>query len=82
MILSFKHKGIEKFYTSGSKAGIQPEHTEAQHHSSVSDSRKGAERYGSRRLGTASVEGRDGGTLVGKGEWKLASDVSIYGHGR
>jgi proteic killer suppression protein len=27
MILSFKHKGIEKFYTSGSKAGIQPEHT-------------------------------------------------------
>ena len=26
MILSFKHKGLERFYTTGSKAGIQPEH--------------------------------------------------------
>ncbi len=26
MILSFKHKGLEKFYASGSKSGIQPEH--------------------------------------------------------
>jgi proteic killer suppression protein len=26
MILSFKHKGLEKFYMSGSKAGIQPDH--------------------------------------------------------
>jgi len=26
MIKSFKHKGLEKFYTTGSKAGIIPEH--------------------------------------------------------
>jgi proteic killer suppression protein len=26
MIQSFKHKGLEKFFTSGSKKGIQPEH--------------------------------------------------------
>jgi len=26
MIQSFKHKGLEKFYTTGSKAGIQPAH--------------------------------------------------------
>ena len=26
MILSFKHKGLEKFYLTGSKAGIQPHH--------------------------------------------------------
>ncbi len=26
MIKSFKHKGLEKFYKSGSKAGIQPDH--------------------------------------------------------
>lgn len=26
MIVSFKHKGLEKFYTTGSKAGIQPGH--------------------------------------------------------
>ena len=26
MIKSFKHKGLEKFYTKGSTAGIKPEH--------------------------------------------------------
>lgn len=26
MILSFKHAGLEKFFTTGSKAGIQPAH--------------------------------------------------------
>lgn len=26
MIKSFRHKGLEKFYTSGSKAGIQTKH--------------------------------------------------------
>lgn len=28
MIKSFKHKGLEAFYTSGSKAGIQAQHAE------------------------------------------------------
>lgn len=28
MITSFKHKGLERFFTSGSKAGIQPQHAE------------------------------------------------------
>ncbi|MGB7188920.1 MAG: type II toxin-antitoxin system RelE/ParE family toxin [Acidobacteriaceae bacterium] len=28
MIKSFQHKGLEKFYKTGSKAGIQPEHAE------------------------------------------------------
>ncbi len=27
MILTFRHKGLETFYTTGSKAGIQPMHT-------------------------------------------------------
>lgn len=26
MILTFRHKGIEKFFLTGSKAGIQPKH--------------------------------------------------------
>ena len=26
MIVSFKHKGLEKFFTSGSNVGIQPKH--------------------------------------------------------
>lgn len=26
MIQSFRHKGLEKFFTTGSKAGIQPKH--------------------------------------------------------
>lgn len=26
MIVSFKHKGLEKFYSTGSKAGINPSH--------------------------------------------------------
>ena len=26
MIKSFRHRGIEKFFTTGSKAGIQPKH--------------------------------------------------------
>lgn len=26
MIKSFEHKGLEKFYSTGSKAGIQPKH--------------------------------------------------------
>ena len=28
MIKSFRHKGIEKFFREGSKAGIQPKHAE------------------------------------------------------
>jgi proteic killer suppression protein len=28
MIRSFKHKGLERFYETGSKAGIQPAHAE------------------------------------------------------
>ncbi len=28
MIKSFKHKGLEKFFTTGSKAGIQAKHAE------------------------------------------------------
>ena len=28
MITSFTHKGLKRFYETGSKAGIQPEHTE------------------------------------------------------
>jgi len=27
MIESFKHRGLERFFTTGSKAGIQPAHT-------------------------------------------------------
>lgn len=27
MIRTFAHKGLEKFFTAGSKAGIRPEHT-------------------------------------------------------
>lgn len=26
MIIGFKHKGLERFFTQGSKAGIQPKH--------------------------------------------------------
>lgn len=28
MIKSFKHKGLERFFTNGTKAGIQPQHAE------------------------------------------------------
>lgn len=28
MIASFKHKGLERFFNTGSKAGIQPQHAE------------------------------------------------------
>jgi proteic killer suppression protein len=28
MIGSFKHKGLERFFVTGSKSGIQPEHSE------------------------------------------------------
>ncbi len=28
MIRSFKHKGLERFFTTGSKAGIQPQHAD------------------------------------------------------
>jgi proteic killer suppression protein len=28
VIKSFRHKGLEKFFATGSKAGIQPKHTE------------------------------------------------------
>jgi proteic killer suppression protein len=28
MIRSFKHKGLERFFVTGSKSGIQPEHSE------------------------------------------------------
>lgn len=28
MILGFKHKGLEKFFTSGTKSGIQAQHAE------------------------------------------------------
>jgi len=28
MIKSFKHRGVEKFFSTGSKAGIQPKHAE------------------------------------------------------
>ena len=28
MITSFKHKGLERFFSTGSKAGIQPNHAE------------------------------------------------------
>ena len=28
MIKSFRHRGIEKFFKTGSKAGIQPKHTQ------------------------------------------------------
>lgn len=27
MIISFAHKGLEKFFTTGSKAGVNPDHT-------------------------------------------------------
>ena len=28
MISTFRHRGLERFYTTGSKAGIRPEHAE------------------------------------------------------
>jgi proteic killer suppression protein len=28
MILSFRHKGLERFYVDGSRKGIQPDHTQ------------------------------------------------------
>lgn len=28
MIIGFKHKGLERFFTRGTKAGIQPKHAE------------------------------------------------------
>jgi len=31
MIIGFKHKGLERFFTQGSKAGMQPEHAERLH---------------------------------------------------
>ena len=44
MIRSFRHKGVEKFFGSGSKAGIQPQHeTRLRRQLTVLDTAKSAQ---------------------------------------
>jgi proteic killer suppression protein len=66
MIQSFKHKGLEKFFTTGSKAGIQPAHAN-----------KLLEQLSllnaAERVGNMDVEGWDLHPLKGtlKGHWSI-----------
>jgi len=66
MIQSFKHKGLEKFFTTGSKAGIQPAHaTKLLEQLSLLNAAE--------RIGNMDVEGWDLHPLKGtlKGHWSI-----------
>jgi len=77
MIKSFRHKGLEAFHRSGSKAGIQPDHAA---NAGLVD---GLGRSGSCRADECAgmvitpTDRQLRRILVSACEWKLASDLSV-----
>ena len=78
MIKSFRHSGIEKFFTTGSKAGIQPSHAAKLSVQLFQLSRaKDSERHERSRMGTAPFARRSQGPLVSESERQLAFDLHL-----
>lgn len=81
MIKTFKHKGLKKFFYEGNLSGIIPNHASKlarildRLDASVTPQDMNLPGY------NASVEREREGNLVRLGEWKLESDISIYGKG-
>jgi plasmid maintenance system killer protein len=75
MIKSFRHKGVEQFFKTGSKAKIQPKHADKlklQRPRWITPIREGHERT---QLEAASLARRSERPLVGGCQRQLAADV-------
>ena len=78
VIRSFRHRGVETFFRTGSKAGDSAEARSAFTHPAYHfASCFGSGRYESVRMGISSVEGDDEESLCRQGEWELAFDVCV-----
>ncbi|MGC8549391.1 MAG: type II toxin-antitoxin system RelE/ParE family toxin [Acidobacteriaceae bacterium] len=74
MIRSFEHKGLEKFFTTGSKAGIQPRHAERlRRQLTVLDNAICPEDMNLPGYGLHALKGKEAGTwsVSVNGNWRL-----------
>lgn len=74
VIRSFEHKGLEKFFTTGSKAGIQPKHADRlRRQLSVLDNAVAPGDMNLPGYGLHELKGKEGGTwsVTVNGNWRL-----------
>jgi len=74
VIRSFEHKGLEKFFTTGSKAGIQPKHAERlRRQLTVVDHAVGSVDMNLPGYGLHELKGKETGTwsVTVNGNWRL-----------
>lgn len=77
MVKSFKHRGLQRFFEKGSKAGIQAAHAPklARQLRQLNDAARPEDMD---RLESASVKrARSERALVGVGQWQLAIDLRV-----
>jgi hypothetical protein len=78
MIKSFAHKGLEKFFLTGSKAGIRADHAKKlARQLAILNVASEPARDGYARLEIASLDRRHGRPLGCMDKWKLAPDISL-----
>jgi hypothetical protein len=83
MIRSFKHAGLEKFFATGSKAGIQPAHAaKLEVLLTALNKADSVSAMGGPSLESPCTARRSQGPLVGQSEWQLAHHLSLRRHGR
>jgi proteic killer suppression protein len=81
MIKSFRHAGLEKFYKTGSKAGIQPHHaTKLEEQLTALNRAKSADDMA--QPASWRLHGLQREALVNLGKWKLALDLHFRRRGR
>lgn len=78
MIRSSRHKGVRRFFETGSKAGIQAAHAaRLARQLSALDQGGRAGGHECPGLGAASIAGPSGWALVGDRQWQLAADIPV-----
>jgi toxin HigB-1 len=76
MIQSFRHKGLRRFYESGSQAGIQPHHAKRLRMQLVAlDTAQTIDDMTIAGFRLHPLKGEGERSLVDLGQWKLATDV-------
>jgi toxin HigB-1 len=76
MLQSFRHKGLRRFYETGSVAGIQPHHAKRlRMQLAALDTAQVLDDMNIAGFRLHALKGEDKGSLVDLGQWQLASDV-------
>jgi proteic killer suppression protein len=80
LIKTFRHKGLKQFYSTGSTAGVQPDHAKKlRMQLAALDTATSVEDMAIPGFRLHPLKGKGQRSVVDLGQWKLAYDVRVSG---